>query len=160
MNKPSFWQKLGLYVIERYKKLKIREAQFALRVVQRKTGLAGIVCRRKPDKNGYNRLQRIGAISPIAFTASMPFLREATDFGKNENLKPGPFYPLDNDWGSKVACFALTSSGLSNPDRLIKSASNLRNADPNETTWWLGRLTRDNNSRALRALRILTEAVK
>jgi len=139
--------------------MKIRDAQFALRVVQRKTGLAGIVYRRKLDKNGNNRLKRIGSISSLAFTASKSFLREATGISKDNELKPGPYYPLDNDWGAKVACFAIIASGLSDPERLVKASSNLRYADPNETAWWLGRLTRDNSSRTLRALRILMEAV-
>ncbi|GAI28825.1 unnamed protein product, partial [marine sediment metagenome] len=55
----------------------IRLAPFALRVVQRKDGKAAIVSQRKADEKGRDRLQRLAAISPLAFTASIPLLRDA-----------------------------------------------------------------------------------
>lgn len=79
---------------------------------------------------------------------------------KRAALSPGPCYPLDADWGARVACFGLLVAGLRNAERLISAASRLRHADPNEAAWWLGLLTQENNLRALRALRILTEAVE
>ncbi len=167
----------------------IRQAPFALRIVQRKTGKAAIVYRRKADKKGVDRLQRVAAISPLAFTAATPLLREAAsrfdfdtpsatqskDFDKsktlgtelnpaenqkNLTLTVGPFHPLDADYGARVSCFALIATGLRDGERLTRAANHLRHADPNEAAWWFGLLTRDDNARALRALRILTEAVQ
>ena len=42
---------------------------------------------------------------------------------------------------------------------MANAADNLKHADGTEAAWWLGLLTRQDNLRALRALRILTEAV-
>ncbi len=152
----------------------IRQASFALRVVQRREGKAAIVYRRKADRNGHDRLKRLGAISPLAFTAATPLLREgikqssegntsrkAADSRTRANsLAPGPLYPLDPDWGARVACLAIISAGLRNAERLLLATNHLRNADANEAAWWLGLLTRRDNVRPLRALRILTEAVE
>lgn len=145
----------------------VSKASFALRVVQRKGGKAAIVYRRKADQNGRDRLKRVTAISPIAFTAATSLLREAVKLSvpekkklEDRDLSPGPFYPLDDDWGARVACFALVAAGLWDGERLLHAANHLRHADPNEAAWWLGLLTRDHNVRALRALRILTEAVQ
>jgi hypothetical protein len=168
----------------------IRHAPFALRVVQRKDGKAGIIYQRRPNADGNDRLQRVGSISPLAFTAGTPLMRDAVSKSNtnvipanvvpptngrnkagihkklndkqsnNNELKPGPFFPLDSDWGAKVACFAIISSGLRDGERLLKTVGHIRNADPNESAWWLGLLTKDDNVRALRALRILTEAVQ
>jgi len=158
----------------------VRAAPFALRVVQRKDGKAAIVYRRRADVQGPDRLQRVAAISPLAFTAATPLLRDAVSKSQIETseysrgnqeatqdrpanpteLTTGPFHPLDADWGARVACFALVAAGLRDGERLILAASHLRYADPDEAAWWLGRLTRDDNVRALRALRILTEAVQ
>ena len=70
------------------------------------------------------------------------------------------FRPLDGAWGARVACFALLAAGLRDGERLLLAANHLRHADPNEAAWRLGMLSRDDNVRGLRALRILTEAVK
>ena len=142
------------------KELKIRDAQFALRLVMRKTGMAGIVYRRQLDEKGRDRLKRIGAISPLAFTASVPLLRDVLGLKGNRKFRTGPFYPLGKDEGAKVACFALLAHRISDADRLFKASLNIRNADSTEVAWWLGRITRDHGIRALRALRILLEAVK
>jgi len=149
---------------------RVRDAPFALRVTQRREGLAAIVYRRRPDANGHDRLQRLAAISPLAFTAGSGLLREAVsqtdaslvraEESPRERLVPGPYYPLDADWGARVATYAIISSGLRNGERLLTAASHLRHADANEAAWWLGLLSRDDNGRALRALRILTEAVE
>lgn len=136
----------------------LRNSNFALRVVQRKSGTAGHIYQRKPDVNGRNRLQRIATLSPLAFSAGLGFLKESAEM--NGQLEVGPYYPVGDDWGARVACYAMVSSRLSDAERLIRSASNFRDADPNEASWWLGRLMRDNGSRTLRALRILSEAVK
>jgi hypothetical protein len=158
----------------------LREAPFALRVVQRKEGKAAIVYRRRADAQGRDRLQRVAAISPLAFTASTPLLRDAVSRSQiatsdsqrksqgaaqerpanPRELTTGPFHPLDADWGARVACFALVGAGLRDGERLMRTANHLRYADPDEAAWWLGMLTRDDNVRALRALRILTEAVQ
>ena len=47
----------------------IREASFALRVVRRNAGDAAILYRRSLTKNQEERLTRIAAISPLAFSA-------------------------------------------------------------------------------------------
>ena len=158
----------------------VRAAPFALRVVQRKDGKAAIVYRRRADSEGRDRLQRVAAISSLAFTAATPLLRDAISksrFSISESqsntlnttqgrppepreLTTGPFHPLDANWGARVACFALVAAGLRDGERLILAASHLRHADPDEAAWWLGMLTREDNIRALRALRILTEAVQ
>lgn len=154
--------------------MKIREAPFAIRVVQRKDGKAVIVYQRKPDKKGKDRLQRAATLSSLAFTAAIPMLRDAVTKSqipnsspRNSNnksqvmeLNPGPYYPMDMDWGPRVACLGIISAGLRDGDRLLRAVSHLRGADPNEAAWWLGMLTRDDNMRAIRALRILTEAVQ
>ena len=44
-------------------------APFALRVVRRKEGLAGIVYRRRADAEGRGRLRRIARLSCTAFSA-------------------------------------------------------------------------------------------
>ena len=166
----------------------IREAPFALRVVQRKGGRAAIVYRRRADAERHDRLQRVAAISPLAFTAATPLLRDAVSRcrighlekpgfaaknpvserqgaaqewpAKSGELATGPFHPLDADWGARVACYALVAAGLRDGERLMHAANHLRYADPDEAAWWLGMLTRDDNVRTLRALRILTEAVE
>ena len=153
----------------------MREAPFALRVVQRQDGRAAIVYRRQGDAQGRDRLQRLGAIAPLALTAATPFLREAiarsrvagepqeaapAPRGEFAELTTGSFHPLDADWGARVACFALIAAGLRDGERLLRAADHLRHADPVEAAWWLGMLTHADNARALRALRILTEAVQ
>jgi len=138
----------------------LRRSNFALRVVQRKNGTAGHIYQRKPDANGRNRLQRIASLSPLAFSAGLSLLRESAGLNANSKLEAGPFYPISDEQGAKAACYALISSGLTDVERLIRSAANFRQADPNEASWWLGRLMRDSESRSLRALRILSEAVK
>jgi hypothetical protein len=124
----------------------VRSAPFALRVVQRKTGLAAIVYRRKADRNGHDRLQRLAAISPLAFTAATPLLREAVSGsenagaplrGKTQPFRVGAYYPLDADAGAWVACFSLIAAGLRDGERLDRAANHLRHADPNEAAWWL-----------------------
>ena len=49
--------------------MRIREAGFALRVVRRRQGVAAIVYRRTLDEKREERLTRIAAIGPLAFTA-------------------------------------------------------------------------------------------
>ena len=78
----------------------------------------------------------------------------------NGALKPGEFYPMDSDWGSRASCFAIICAGLRDGERMLKAASRMREADGNEAAWWLGMLRNGEGVRALRALRILTEAVE
>ncbi len=171
-------------MVTRRKKL-VRAAPFALRVVQRKGSKAAIVYQRRADAQGHDRLQRVAAISPLAFTAATPLLRDAISQSQlekpgfwpqnpvsgrqdtapdrspgNNNLTTGPFHPLDAGWGARAACFAIIAAGLRNGERLLLAANHLRHADTDEAAIWLGMLTRDDNLRALRALRILTEAVE
>lgn len=142
--------------------MKVRQASFAIRVVRRRAGDAAILYRRTLNAQQQERLSRVGAIGPLAFSAGAGLLRaavRATD-GSKVRLQPGPFYPLDADWGARVACYALIAAGLRQVDRLHNAAENLRHADPVEAAWWLGLMTRPGGRRARRALRILTEAVK
>ena len=150
--------------------LHLRQAPFALRVVQRKDGRAAIVYRRQADPKGRDRLQRVAALNPLAFTAAIPMLRQAIvaavdgEAGNpaSSQLTPGPYRPLDSDWGARVACYALVTAGLRDGERMLRAAQHLRHADPDQAAWWLGLLTQDaqRGVRALRALRILTEAVQ
>ena len=141
--------------------MKIREAQFALRVVRRREETAAIVYRRTLDREGRERLTRVGAIGPLAFTAGTSLLRAAVQAsGSRATLSSGPFHPLDGEWGARTACYALVASGLRDADRLSRAAENLRRADGAEAAWWLGRLRNGSGARAVRALRILLEAVE
>lgn len=140
----------------------VRNADFALRVVRRRTGAAGVVYRRRLDAKGRETLKKVAPLGPLSFSAGAPLLRAAVrnSNGKPAKLEPGPFYALDPDWGAKVACYALISAGLRNADRLYRAAAHLQHADGAEAAWWLGLMTRADGLRAIRALRILTEAVK
>lgn len=141
----------------------VRNASFALRVVRRRTGDAGILYRRTLTSRRVERLTRIGAISPLAFSAAMPLLRAAvrgSGGSAGVRLTSGPYHPLDADWGARVACYTLVARGLRNASRLAKSAGHLKEADAAEAAWWLGAITRRDGRRAVRALRILTEATK
>jgi len=147
----------------------VRSAPFALRIVQRSSGKAAIVYRRKVDVHGRDRLQRVASLSPLAFTAASGLLRDgvrnsmnesAAPKGRREVLSEGKFLALNEDWGARVACYALLVSGLWNPERILRAVGHFRHADPNEAAWWLGQLTRATSSRPLRALRILTGIVE
>ena len=153
----------------------IRMAPFALRVVERRSGRAAIVYRRMSDAEGRDRLQRIASLGLLPFTVATSLLREAVRCSAEEDvpvtpkrkasrvpmeLSVGPYYPLSADWGPRVACFALLSAGLRDAERLNRALGHLRHANSDEAAWWLGMLTREDNVRPLRALRILTEAVE
>lgn len=143
--------------------MNIRAASFALRVVRRKTGTAGIVYRRALKTNGTERLVRVAAIGPLAFSAGSSLIRKSVqpqDGKKFGKLEPGPFYPLDQDGGARIACYALIARGLRNPDGLHRALDNLKHADGTEAAWWFGLMTGNKGVRAVRALRILLEAVK
>ena len=141
--------------------MKLRQANFALRVVRRKEGTVGLVYRRTLDRYQRNRLQRVATISPLAYVAGSSMLREAVLAAcDTKEPGPGPFYPLDDTWGPRVACYGLVSAGLRHADRLHRAADSLRRADPAEAAWWLGLTGFKGNSRAVRALRILVEAVE
>jgi hypothetical protein len=142
-------------------KLNVRQASFAMRVVRRRTGDAAILYRRTLNHNQDERLTRITSISSLAFASGHALLRQAVreTVGSPVRLTTGPFHPLDADWGARVACFALVASGLRNATRLHKAAENLRSADGTEAAWWFGLMGRPTGKRAVRALRILTEAV-
>ena len=137
-----------------------REAPFAVRVVQRSGGLAGIVYRRRVNDRLEERFDRVAALSPLAFTAAGGLIRAAVKAaGGPPRLQPGPFQPLDADWGVRVAGFALVARGLRDARRLSKSAEHFRTADPAEAAAWFGRMQDGRGTRWVRALRIITEAV-
>jgi hypothetical protein len=143
---------------------KIREASFALQIVRRRTGDAAIIYRRSLDEKRRERLTRISGISPLAFSSGASLLRTAVrESTPTENkppaLVPGPFIPLDSDWGAKVAVYAMVASGLRNADRMNHASLNLRESDGAEAAWWFGVLQNGTRNRARRALRILLEAV-
>lgn len=141
--------------------MKLREASFALRVVRRQEGDAAIVYRRRLTDQGEERLDRIAAISPLAFSAGALLLREAVRAveGPTATLAEGPYHPLDADWGARVSCYALIARGLRDASRLHRAATSLKQADGAEAAWWLGLMANGKRTRAVRALRILTEAV-
>lgn len=141
----------------------VRSASFAIRVVRRNTGLAAIIYRRSLNTAGAERLTRVAAINSLAYSAGASLLRSSVELsGKNRTtrLEPGPFYPLDPDGGARVACYAVVSSGLRNGTRLSHAAENLKRADGTEVAWWFGLMKGTKGRRAVRALRILVEAVK
>jgi hypothetical protein len=143
--------------------MKTREAAFALRVVRRRAGDAAILYRRTLNRRQEERFTRVGPISPLAFTAGTPLLRTAvrrSSGSLSAKLSPGPFLPLDEDWGARVACYTLVAMGLRNPDRLHNAAMNLQQADATEAAWWFGVMGGNQRVRAVRALRILVEAVR
>lgn len=142
--------------------MNVRKAPFALRIVRRRDGDAAILYRRRLTEKGEERLDRVAAISPLAFSASQSLLRAAVraSSGPVAKLNYGPFHPLDADWGARVAAFSLLARGLRNAERIHKSASHLKHADATEAAWWLGLMERPGGRRAIRALRILSEAVK
>jgi hypothetical protein len=142
--------------------VKIGQATFALRVVRRRVGDAAILYRRRLARNGAERLDRLAPISPLAFSAGSGLLRAAVraSSGPATKLSTGPFHPLDEDWGARVGCYALVASGLRNAERLARASGNLKEADGTEAAWWLGLMTKPNGKRAVRSLRILTEAVQ
>jgi len=115
-----------------------RSAPFAFRVVDRNEGRAAIIYRRRPDDAGRDRLQRIAALSPLAFTAGTSLLRDAAaksvivgrSVKVNGSLKPGEFYPMDSDWGSRAACFAMICAGLREGERMLKAASRFARTVP------------------------------
>lgn len=141
----------------------VRDASFALRVVRRHGGDAGILYRRTLTTKRVERLTRIRAISPLAFSAAMPLLRSAvrgSGGATGARLSTGPYHALDSDWGARVACYALVVSGLRDGGRMARAAAQLKEADAAEAAWWFGAMTRRDGRRAIRALRILTEATK
>ncbi|MBI3972515.1 MAG: hypothetical protein HY332_14645 [Chloroflexi bacterium] len=166
--------------------MKLREAPYALRLVHRADGEAAIVYRRAPKRGGRDRLQRVAALSPLALTAGDGLLRRAVRNGtlpapaigngesdagsvdrparngKDGGAWPppvGPFQPLRADWGARVACYALVSRGLRDPARLGRAARRSQEMHGPDAAWWLALLTGEQAGRALRALRILVEAV-
>lgn len=141
----------------------VREASFALRVVRRRGGDAGILYRRTLTAARVERLTRIRAISPLAFTAAMPLLRSAvrgSGGAAGVRLATGPYHAIDPDWGARVACYALVASGLRDGSKLARAAGHLKEADAAEAAWWLSAMTRRDGRRAIRALRILSEATR
>lgn len=141
--------------------MKIRDAEFALRIVRRREGNSAIVYRRALEK-GTTRLTRVAAMSPLAYSAAVPFLRTAVRAvnGPEAKLSKGPYLPLDPDWGARVAIYAFVSAGLRETEGLTKAVQAIQNSDGAEAAWWLGLMTRTSGHRAVRALRILVEAVK
>lgn len=140
--------------------MSVREASFALRIVKRKAGKASIVYRRSLKTNGAERLARVAAIGPLAFSAGAALLRASVRGANVTKLTPGPYYPLDPDYGARVACYALVTSGLRNANAMHNAADALKRADATEAAWWLGLMSGTRHVRAIRALRILVEAVK
>jgi hypothetical protein len=140
--------------------MSVRAASFAVRIVKRKTGTAAIIYRRSLKADGTERLTRVAALGPLAYSAGASLLRSALRGTGAAKFVPGPFYPLDEDPGARVACYSLVARGLRNASALHSAADNLKRADGTEAAWWLGLMSGSNRTRAVRALRILVEAVK
>jgi hypothetical protein len=142
--------------------MKIREASFAIRIVRRAAGDAAILYRRSLDEKRQERLTRVTSLSPLALAAGASLIRAATRGAdpSRRKLDPGPYHPLDPDWGARVACYALVASGLKSAERLHKAAANLQQADAAEAAWWYGLMRNGKSSRVRRALRIIVEAVR
>jgi hypothetical protein len=138
----------------------VRATSFALRVVKRKAATAAIIYRRSLKTNGAERLTRVAALGMLAYSAGAALLRSAVRGMGLTKFVPGPFYPLDEDAGARVACYALVAKGLRNASALHSAADNLKRADGTEAAWWLGLMGGNRRTRAVRALRILVEAVK
>lgn len=146
--------------MSRHSERTVRAAPFALRVVQRTGGLAAIVYRRRVNVKMEERFDRVAALSPLAFTAAGALVRAAVKAaGGPPRLQPGPYQPLDVDWGARLAGFALVARGLRDPRLLSRSAEHFRAADAAEAAAWLGRMQDGRGARWVRALRIITEAV-
>lgn len=138
----------------------LRAAPFAVRVVRREGNLTAIVYRRTLNGRRLDRLARLTTIGPTAFASATPLLRAAVQSaGQGARLDPGPYLPLDAAWGARVACLGFIAAGLRDASRLILTARRLRDADPSEAAWWLGQMAAPSGIRAVRALRILLEAV-
>lgn len=131
---------------------------FTIRLMRRREGMVGHIYQRQVDARGRYRLQRIGALNPLALRAASSMLRQALPHAKTE-LQQGKHYPLSEAWGTRLACYALLTAGLRNAERLARAAWHMERADPIEAAYWLGRLQHAGDSRPLRALRILVEAV-
>lgn len=142
--------------------MRIRQADYGLRVVRRRGGDAAILYRRRLIARGEERLDRVVAISPLAFTSGASLLRQAVReiAGPTAPLSTGPFHPLGDDWGSRIACYGLAAAGLRDASRMHRAASHLQHADGAEAAWWFGLMTGTKGKRAIRAFRILVEAVK
>jgi hypothetical protein len=138
----------------------LRTASFALRIVKRKTGTAAVIYRRSLKTNGSERLTRVAAIGPLAYSAGAALMRSSVRNLNGHKFVPGPFYPLDQDGGARVACYALVARGLRNASALHSAADSLKHADGTEAAWWLGLMSGSKGTRAIRALRVLIEAVK
>ncbi|MCZ2109948.1 MAG: hypothetical protein LC118_10355 [Dehalococcoidia bacterium] len=148
---------------------KLRTAPFALRIVRRAGGDAAIIYRRKAvpgatraSRTAPERLVSVASLAPLPYGVAIPLaraaLRASLETSAPPRLQPGPALPLDHDWGVRLACFARIASGLRDVDRLSRAAAALQNASGAEAAWWLGLMDREDGARAVRALRILTEA--
>lgn len=141
----------------------IRTAPFVVRVTRRREGDAAIVYRRRVAEGGETKLDKIAEINPYAFAAGSLLLRKAVQATRpGARLEPGPYFPLDEDWGARVGCYGKACNGLKETHRLDRTADHLLHADPTEAAWWLGLMSRHNGygTRAVRAFRILTEATQ
>ncbi len=137
-----------------------RAAPFALRFVQRRDGLAGIIYRRRVNDRMEERFDRVAALSPLALTAGSGLLRAAVRAaGGPLKFEAGPFRPIDADWGARVAGYEIVARGLRDARRLSKSAEHFRAADAAEAAAWFGRMQDGRAQRWVRALEIITEAV-
>lgn len=142
---------------------RLKQTAFALRVTRRREGNAGIVYRRRLNESGQVRLEKIAEMTPEVLASGTFLIRKAVRATTPDaQLEPGPYLPIDEDWGVRVGCYAKACDGLQVPYRLDRTAEHLLQADPNEAAWWLGLMSRSNGhgQRAVRAFRILTEATE
>lgn len=137
------------------------ESTFALRFIRRSNGDATVIYRRTLNARGKHRYARLAEIGPLASTAGSILLRDATGGKKPAGPTPDRTYlAVDDDTGARIACYAMVASGLRDAERLQQAAASLRQADGAEAAWWLGMMADGRRVRAVRALRILVEAVE
>ena len=61
---------------------------------------------------------------------------------------------------ARDAGYAMVAAGLRNAARLHRAAEKLRHADPVEAACWFGLMANGGGRRAVRAMRMLVEAVR
>ena len=139
---------------------------FAVKVFKRKEGLGAIVYRWQASDQGEDHLTPVASLTPIAYQAALSLLREAVRESADEgdkatvSLTPGQYLQVDSTWGPRLATAALVCTGLRDIERMAVACGHLRHMNGGIAAWWLGRLLWRDNGRALRALRILVEAVQ
>ena len=135
-----------------------RPTTYSLRVRRRRDGLAATVLRLRLDDEGRERPARLISISPVALLEGGMLIREAIRSVEPwPALEPGT-YPVDDDYGARLACYAAVVRGLRNREGMRNAASAILLLDGTEAAWWLAIMRDGRGRRGVRALRILVGA--